>query len=96
MIDLFLFKPFRQNDYRLFELLSDCYVGLGLTEHAIIEINLAINCKIRPVSILKKAAQLYESVGETYHYLRLFSQYFETSLSNQNDVSKFEVLLLLY
>lgn len=73
-------------DYRPFELLSECYHNLGFPDHALEYINSAIKCPGSPSSLFKKSALLYHSIGNFKEYFNFYIRYFDSLMvGNRND-----------
>lgn len=78
-----LLNIFRPNDYRSYELLSECYESIGLPEHAIDFLNSAIECSGSPRTLLKKAALLYQNLGISQKYIDFYKKFFEFRFSDR-------------
>ena len=84
---LFLILLSRSEDYRSFELLSECYHNLGFPEHAIEYLNSAIICPGIPFILFKKLALLYYSVGNIEKYFDFYVKYFDgLMVGDRNDI----------
>lgn len=87
----------RKHDFRVLDLLADCYGLLGLSEHAAEHLSNAISLPKVPSSLCKKLGMLYKSLGNSRKYVQSFSEYFSRQLESNpsntleiSDDSEFE------
>lgn len=66
----------RSNDFRVYELLADCYSLLGLPEHATEQLSRASNLPKVPPALFKKLGLMYQGLGNQMKYVRCFSEFF--------------------
>lgn len=83
----FLFTFSRPNDYRIFDLLADCYSLLGLPEHAAQQLAKAVSLLKAPLNLWKKLGLIYRELDKREKYITTFAEYFSKYLAKSPDMT---------
>ncbi len=74
-------------DFRVYDLLADCYGLLGLPEHATEQLSKAVELPKSPSNLCKKLGLLYQSFGNAKQYVSAFAKYFTRQIDSGPSVS---------